>query len=106
MIEDLEKIEQQIADLNQQRAAILATVRADDLKIAKGLIAKHRFTANELGLDRVGAVRATAGRRPPKYRNPANADQTWAGGKGVKPKWVREYVDNGGRLDDLLITKA
>jgi len=38
----------------------------------------------------------------PKYRNPANAEQTWTG-RGRKPKWVVEELATGGNLDDFLI---
>lgn len=38
----------------------------------------------------------------PKYRNPADATQTWTG-RGRKPKWVVEGLATGGSLDDFLI---
>ena len=38
----------------------------------------------------------------PKYRNPADATQTWTG-RGRKPKWVVEELATGGTLDDFLI---
>lgn len=38
----------------------------------------------------------------PKYRNPADASQTWTG-RGRKPKWVVEELATGGTLDDFLI---
>ena len=38
----------------------------------------------------------------PKYRNPADASQTWTG-RGRKPKWVTEALDAGGNMDDFLI---
>ncbi|WP_300550182.1 H-NS histone family protein [Roseovarius sp.] len=37
-----------------------------------------------------------------KYQHPENNTITWSG-RGMKPKWVNEYIDNGGNLDDLLI---
>ena len=39
---------------------------------------------------------------PPKYRNPADATQTWTG-RGRKPKWVVEELATGSALDDFLI---
>jgi DNA-binding protein H-NS len=41
---------------------------------------------------------------PPKYRNPANAMQTWSG-HGKRPTWAREHIESGGDLADLLIKK-
>ncbi len=31
---------------------------------------------------------------PPKYRNPANPEQTWTG-RGVPPKWMQELIAAG-----------
>jgi DNA-binding protein H-NS len=41
----------------------------------------------------------------PKYMNPVNSSETWAG-RGVKPKWVKDYLDEGGKVEDLLIDKV
>jgi len=38
----------------------------------------------------------------PKYRNPANAEQTWTG-RGVSPTWV-QALKTAGNLDSALIT--
>jgi len=40
----------------------------------------------------------------PKYRNPANAEQTWTG-RGVSPTWVQE-LKTAGKLDSALIATA
>src|SRR6185369_10340349 len=32
----------------------------------------------------------------PKYRNPENPDETWAG-RGHRPRWMRAMMDNGGK---------
>lgn len=48
---------------------------------------------------------ALAGKKvAPKYRNPANADQTWTG-RGVSPTWVQE-LKAAGTLDTALIAPA
>jgi DNA-binding protein H-NS len=39
----------------------------------------------------------------PKYRNPDNPTETWAG-RGHKPKWVEEKLAAGRQLDDLRIS--
>ena len=39
---------------------------------------------------------------PAKYQHPENPSITWPG-RGRKPKFVLEHLDNGGSLDDLLI---
>ena len=47
-----------------------------------------------------------AKRKPvePKYRNPADHDDTWSG-RGRKPRWVIEMLDAGGVIEDALIEK-
>jgi DNA-binding protein H-NS len=37
-----------------------------------------------------------------KYRNPANESQVWTG-RGRKPQWVVNTIENGGKLEDLKI---
>lgn len=39
---------------------------------------------------------------PPKYRNPANSEQTWSG-RGRTPLWVKAIEDAGGSREDALI---
>lgn len=38
----------------------------------------------------------------PKYRNPADASQTWTG-RGRKPKWVEAHLAAGGSLAEVEI---
>jgi DNA-binding protein H-NS len=38
----------------------------------------------------------------PKYRNPDNHSETWAG-RGCKPKWVADRLAQGASLDELPI---
>lgn len=39
---------------------------------------------------------------PPKYRNPANANDTWTG-RGKPPRWMAEYLAKGKTKEDFLI---
>jgi len=39
--------------------------------------------------------------RTARYRHPDNVNQTWSG-RGRKPAWVVEWLENGGSMDDLL----
>jgi DNA-binding protein H-NS len=41
---------------------------------------------------------------PPKYRNPENESETWAG-RGLKPRWLAAAIKAGHKLDDFLIDK-
>lgn len=38
----------------------------------------------------------------PKYRNPGNAAETWAG-RGMAPKWLSAELAKGRKLEDFLI---
>ena len=40
----------------------------------------------------------------PKYRNPANPAETWAG-RGMPPKWMSAELAKGRKLEDFLIAK-
>lgn len=42
------------------------------------------------------------GKVAPKYRNPANAGETWAG-RGKPPRWLATYLDNGRNIEEFLI---
>jgi DNA-binding protein H-NS len=50
------------------------------------------------GRGRMGAV-------APKYRNPENPTETWAG-RGLKPRWLSAAIKGGKKLDDFLIANA
>ena len=41
----------------------------------------------------------------PKYRNPKNRNETWAG-RGKQPRWLTSQLRSGKKLDDFLILKA
>ncbi|MGV8942499.1 H-NS histone family protein [Thermomonas sp.] len=42
------------------------------------------------------------GKVPPKYRNPANAKETWAG-RGKQPRWLSAETAKGRKLEEFLI---
>lgn len=44
------------------------------------------------------------GKVPPKYRNPANAKETWTG-RGKQPRWLAELTAAGKKVEDFLIKK-
>jgi len=50
------------------------------------------------GRGRMGAV-------APKYRNPENPAETWAG-RGLKPRWLTAAIKSGKKPDDFLIPGA
>jgi DNA-binding protein H-NS len=42
---------------------------------------------------------------PPKYRNPDQPSETWAG-RGKQPRWLVAQLRSGKRIDDFRIRKA
>ncbi|MES2859322.1 MAG: H-NS histone family protein [Pseudomonadota bacterium] len=42
------------------------------------------------------------GKVAPKYRNPANAKETWAG-RGKQPRWLAAETGKGRKLEEFLI---
>jgi len=45
------------------------------------------------------------GKVAPKYRNPANAKETWTG-RGKQPRWLAELTSKGKKVEEYLIKKA
>jgi DNA-binding protein H-NS len=53
-----------------------------------------------------GRKRSLKGRKVrPKYRNPANRSETWAG-RGVRPRWLQAYLSDGRKLEEFAIGKG
>ena len=50
------------------------------------------------------SYRQLSERGGPAYRNPCNSAETWTG-RGRQPKWVREALACGVRLQDLAINQ-
>ena len=46
--------------------------------------------------------RGGRGKVAPKYRNPENPAETWAG-RGLKPRWLAAALKSGSELDDFAI---
>lgn len=90
----------------------IAKVRAQLSKLAKseGYTIEELFgapTAARTG-KRAGKPGPKPGRKlgkvAPKYRNPANAKETWTG-RGRQPRWLAELIAGGKKLEDFLIAK-
>jgi DNA-binding protein H-NS len=46
--------------------------------------------------------RGARGKVAPKYRNPDNPTETWAG-RGLKPRWLAAALKSGKKLDEFVI---
>jgi DNA-binding protein H-NS len=109
MSTEVEKLDAQIVELQKKRQAILDEERQAKLSEAKIIIQQFGFTRADLGLTAKGARRkstsTTKTKLEPMYRNPMDSTQTWHGSRGAKPQWVRDFLKNDGKLEDLLIKK-
>jgi DNA-binding protein H-NS len=106
MTTDLNKLEAQIAELQAKKQAILDEQRDTKLQEVKAIVHQFGFTAADLGLSTsTGKKAATKTKLEARYANPKDATQTWHGGKGARPKWVKEHLEANGKLEDLLIKK-
>lgn len=76
---------------HDERRRLAAVAAAEE--IAKA----HGFNLADLAGTKVRKV------APQKYAHPENPSLTWSG-RGRKPKWVAEALDQGKQLDDLLIS--
>jgi DNA-binding protein H-NS len=57
---------------------------------------------SRLGTGRVGVRGGSRGTVAPKYRNPDNPSETWAG-RGLKPRWLAAAIKAGGKVEDFAI---
>jgi DNA-binding protein H-NS len=62
-----------------------------------------KLTRFESGGSRSKSLRFGArGKVAPKFRNPENPSETWAG-RGLKPRWLAAAIKSGKKLDDFRI---
>ncbi len=94
------------------KRAPVAKVRASLTKLAKaeGYTIEELFGAAPKRGRKPAAKKAAAkparklGKVAPKYRNPANAKETWTG-RGKQPRWLAALTAKGKKADDFLIKK-
>jgi DNA-binding protein H-NS len=104
-VKDLERMS--VKDLmaleTEVQAAIAARRISEKLEVKEKLQAlaeKNGYSMDELfGKGKRGGTRGTVA---PKYRNPANAAETWTG-RGRMPVWMKTLVDKGAKREKFLI---
>ena len=73
--------------------------RADALKDLQAAAAKHGMSVDEiLG----GKGKKTKAKAAPKYRNPADASETWSG-RGRQPAWYIAAIAKGKKPESMAI---
>ena len=94
-----------LTDLRQRVEAALAGKVIDQRRALESELAKlHRFQGVKTSR-KAGSGFGVRGPVPPKYRNPENPEETWAG-RGLRPKWLTAAIKGGKSADDFLIRGA
>jgi len=95
--DDLLRLREQLDEVIAKRIS----AEEQELQTRLGLI--KRFRQNRPPQQETSGT--VAGRKlPPKYRNPDNPEQTWAG-RGLQPKWLTQALNSGRKLDTFRIDK-
>ena len=83
----------------QVDAVLVAKVLGERKALEERLGNLGRLITNGSGRKRGGGARGAVA---PKYRNPENPAETWAG-RGLKPRWLAAALKAGKKLEDFSI---
>ena len=97
-MDDLEKLQAQIADLQRKAEDLLIQKKAAVAEEVRAKIKAYGLTPKDLGFGVKGAGKAPS-TVAIKYRH---GDLTWTG-RGRQPKFIVDYIAAGGQLDDLAV---
>lgn len=96
-------------DLEQLRKDVDVALKDYDTRKKAEARAAAEAAVRELGFSLQDVVEGGKGKgkkgssqAAPKYRNPNDPTQTWSG-RGRRPAWILEHVENGGNLEDFAI---
>jgi DNA-binding protein H-NS len=93
-----------LSKLRDQVNAILREKVAEERRAVESRLGRlDRLGVN--GARAKGVGRGPRGAVPPKYRNPENPAETWAG-RGLKPRWLAAALKSGKKLEDFSIEAA
>jgi DNA-binding protein H-NS len=91
-----------LMDLRQKVDAALASKVSEERRALQSRLMNLGRVGSGATVDRRGGAR---GKVEPKYRNPENPAETWAG-RRLKPRWVTAALKAGGKLKDFSIAPA
>jgi DNA-binding protein H-NS len=86
-------------------AALPEKLAAEKTRLEKRLRQlKQGVGSNAIG-KKVGHARRPYPQVSPKYKNPAQPSETWAG-RGMQPRWLSAQLRSGKKLDDFRIKSS
>jgi DNA-binding protein H-NS len=91
-----------LVGLRSRIDAVLASKVSDERRALESELAKLTRYDSGSGRAKVGG-RGARGKVAPKYRNPENPGETWAG-RGLKPRWLAAAIKSGKKLEDFAIS--
>jgi DNA-binding protein H-NS len=103
----LEKKEQALKAKSHEKILVKIVQMAKDAGLTASDITKALDSGKPAKVTKVKPAKSSklAGKKvAPKYRNPANAEQTWTG-RGVAPAWIQE-LKTAGTLESALIQQT
>jgi DNA-binding protein H-NS len=96
---------EKLVALKDQIEAMLSSKVLEQRRALESELAKlGRFQGGKSGL-KVARGFGARGAVAPKYRNPENPAETWAG-RGLKPRWLAAAIKSGKKPEDFLIAGA
>lgn len=96
----IRKLEAKAEKLKQTEKPGIAELRA--------VVAKYRLAPADIKTAMKGRAKtgtrglAKGSKLKPKFRNPGNRAETWAG-RGLKPKWLADLIAKGKKLEDFAV---
>jgi DNA-binding protein H-NS len=94
-----------LTDLRRRVEAALASKVIDQRRALESELAKLGRLQGAKTFRKNGSGFGVRGPVAPKYRNPQNPEETWAG-RGLRPKWLTAAIKGGKSADDFLIRGA
>ena len=96
---------EKLVALKDQIEAMLSSKVVEQRRALESELAKlGTFQGGKSG-SKVGRGFGPRGAVAPKYRNPENPAETWAG-RGLKPRWLAAAIKSGKKAEDFLIAGA
>src|SRR5258706_235254 len=85
--------------------AMLTSKVADERRSLETELVKLSRVEMGSGRSKAAFGRGVRGKVAPKYRNPEDPGETWAG-RGLKPRWLAAALKSGKKLEDFSIGGA